>query len=692
VIASLGQSLLALAVVASALSIAASVGAMRTSSPRMFGVARLSLGAVALLFAGAAATLLVALLQSRFEIAYVVHYTERALPPGFKIAALWAGQEGSLLLWAVLLSVMSTIAVCTLPAGTLTQRSATVGVLALVCGFFATVLVFAADPFTLLASGAPMDGHGLNPMLQDPAMIAHPPLLFAGYAGFTIPFALLVGALTSKRTDRRWLAPARRWAMASWVFLSAGIALGAWWAYVELGWGGYWAWDPVENASLLPWLTGTALVHAIMVQQRRGAFKRWTASLIAVTFVLCIFGTYLTRSGVIQSVHAFGASVLGAFFLTFLAAVILSSLAMLAWRWNALAPEHRVDGLLSREGAFLIGCVLLSLMTATTLIGTIFPLISKFFIGREVTVSGPFYNHTVLPMALALIALMALGPALPFGKIPASRLVRTLSIPLTLAGAALLAALVMGVHSLWALSAIVIAVLGTCAVASDFARSVRSRSKNTGEFLALAALRLFDRDHRRYGGQLAHLGLMLIAVGVVASGLFSTDAIHRIKPADSISLGAQTLTLTSFQQTRGANFTAVEAIVDLADSNGVIKTLRPQRRYYDTWKDEANSEVAITTDWRRDLYLTLAGWEANGAIVAIEVRVNPGVVWIWIGSIILIIGGVYGVLPRLLPAARPAARASRTAPRSTDNAQNRKKALLAQPAPAMSHVSMEAAS
>ncbi len=276
--------------------------------------------------------LIIALLGSDFSLDYVARFTDRALPAGYKLAAFWAGQEGSLLLWAVLLAVLSTIAVFTLNRQqSIGQSAATIATLSVVCAFFALLILFAANPFAASAD-IPDDGNGLNPMLQDWAMIAHPPLLFLGYAGFTIPFALMVGALLSGRRDDHWIDATRRWALFAWLFLTIGIVLGAKWAYVELGWGGYWAWDPVENASLLPWLTGTAFIHSLMVQQHRGMFRIWNAALLAVTFVLCIFGTYLTRSGIVDSVHGFGESLIGTFFLAFLLVVVVFSVGLIVWR------------------------------------------------------------------------------------------------------------------------------------------------------------------------------------------------------------------------------------------------------------------------------------------------------------------------------------------------------------------------
>jgi cytochrome c-type biogenesis protein CcmF len=660
----IGNLSLCAAILVAAGAVLASVASIRFRSPRLLRGARTLLALVAVMLTVTTAALIAALVNSDFRFEYVAGYTERALPLGYKLAALWAGQEGSLLLWAWLLAVLCMIAAMSWRDLAGTDHGVAVAVMALVCGFFGVLLLFAANPFQPVGGAAPPDGRGLNPMLQDPAMIIHPPLLFLGYAGFTIPMALTVGVLVAGRRDNHWIALIRRWLLVSWLFLGAGIVLGAWWAYVELGWGGYWAWDPVENASLLPWLTSTALLHSIMVQQHRGMFKRWNVSLIFLTFFLCIFGTYLTRSGVIDSVHAFAGSLLGTFFLIFLVLIALMSLGLFAWRYRALAPEHELEGLISREGAFLLGNVLLLVMMATTLTGTIFPLLSGPFAADPITVKPPFYNRIVAPMGILLVGLMTLGPVLAFGKAAAGKIARSLVAP----GAGALAVTAVVAITLttngWALVCVALTALGTFTVIADFGRSVAARRRSTGEGPGRAAIRLIDRDHRRYGGQLAHLGMMMVVIGVAGSSLFGLDQTHRMRPGETVEAGRYRVTFEALDEVREVNFTAVQAAVTLTDSGGVVTALHPQRRFYDTWKDEPNSEVAIRSSWREDVYVSLAGWEDGGAVSAIQVRINPLVLWIWVGGIIMTAGALLCMLPPLLPravravAAEPAAEPS----------------------------------
>ena len=593
--------------------------------------------------------LLIALVTSDFRYEYVASYTERALPMGYKLAAFWAGQAGSLLFWGLVLSGMSLLYVLARRNDEGVEPAVAVAALSGVLLFFAALMLFAANPFATLPQ-VPADGHGLNPMLQDPAMIAHPPILFLGYAGYTIPFAALLAALVAGRSDNAWLGTIRRWSIASWLFLSIGILLGAQWAYVELGWGGYWAWDPVENASLLPWLTGTALLHSVIVQQHRGMMKLWNAVLIAASFVLCIFGTYLTRSGVIQSVHSFGESPIGSFFLTFLVTTTLLTAGVIAWRRRLLKPEHPLEVLTGREGMFMATNVLLVLMTLVTLVGTIFPILSRTFGGQEVTVGQNFYNKVVAPMGLLLAAMMAVGPLLTYGKDAPRRLVKGLVLPVILAVAVVALLWVRGLHNPWALICAAIAAVAVVAIVVDFVGSVFYRVRGTGENPFAAVVGLLDANHRRYGGQVVHVGVMMIVIGVTASSLFVEKRAFPMNPGQTVQFAGRSVTFNGLKEVRFANFTAVEADVTVkVDATGETHPIHPQRRFYDK-SEQANSEVAIESNWREDLYITLAGWEAGGHVTTLEMVINPLVSWIWVGGIVLTAGGVICMLPRLIPA------------------------------------------
>jgi cytochrome c-type biogenesis protein CcmF len=638
-----GEITLCLAVLLAAAAILACIGAARFQSSKALTLARCAIAGIAVLFTAAFAGLLVSLLKSDFSLDYVAKFTERNLPVGYKLAAFWAGQEGSLLLWALLLAIMSTVAVFTLNRRqSIGHSAAAIGTLALVCGFFALLILLAADPFTA-STDIPTDGNGLNPMLQDFGMIAHPPMLFLGYAGFTIPFALMVAALIAGRKDDQWLPSARRWALGSWLFLTIGILLGANWAYVELGWGGYWAWDPVENASLLPWLTATAFLHSLMLQQHRGMFRLWNAVLLAATFILCIFGTYLTRSGLVDSVHSFGQSLVGNLFLGFLAVLVVASAALLVWRHKALRPEHKLESLLGREGAFLATNMILSGITLVVLVGTIFPAITAAITGAKTTLGPPFYNKVVGPVGMLLVALMAAGPLLGYGKEAATRLKKGAIIPTIAAIITGAVVWIIGLHSAWAVACGAIAAAAVTTIVIELSRAVIARHENP----LFALPRLLVSNHRRYGAQLTHLGIVLVLVGVTGSSVFSTKQTFQLNPGNSADFGTTKVSLDSIDQTKGPNYTVVAATVTAIDAAGRTTTLHPQRRFYDKWQDQPSSVVAIDSTWKRDLYMNLAGWDQDGHNVALEVIVNPLVAWLWIGGWLLAIGALICLTPRL---------------------------------------------
>lgn len=658
----MGNFSLSIAMLVSMLSLVACLAALRFNSAQMLRAAKWGIGLHFGLLTLSSIALFIALIQSDFRLDYVSKYTERALPLGYKLAAFWAGQEGSLLLWAWLLAGMSSFAVFTIKpiheVESATESAGIIGTLAVVCTFFAALMLFAANPFKL-TDITPADGHGLNPMLQDPGMIAHPPLLFLGYAGYTIPFALFIGAMLAGRRDGEWLTPVRKWAVLSWLFLSIGIILGAQWAYVELGWGGYWAWDPVENASLLPWLTGTALLHSIMVQQHRGMFKKWNASLIAISFILCIFGTYLTRSGVIDSVHGFGASLVGTFFFVFLIVITLLSIFALIASRKLLAPERELDGLVGKEGFFLATNGLLVGMTIITLIGTTFPIISNVISGQQVTVGPNFYNKVVAPLGLILAALMAVGPLLVYGKDAARKLARDLAGPTLFAAGVVVALYLYGVHNAWALIAGAIAAISFGSILVDLVRSTIIRVRSHNQNAISAILHLLDSNHRRYGGQIVHVGMILIIVGITGSSLFNQKETFSMKPGQSVQFAGRTITLSDVRNVPGGNFSALQATLLLSTNNAEQDILKPQIRQYSKWEEQMSSEVSIRSNWREDVYVMLAASDGDGG-VTVQAILNPLVSWIWTGGFILTVGGIICLSPKLIPSHQAADEAVHT--------------------------------
>jgi len=620
--ATLGNYCLALAVLGSGGAVLASIWAGRFKSSAALRNARWLIHAVTALLTVASGALVLAILNNEFALEYVNRFSDRALPRAYKLSAFWAGHEGSLLLWSWMMAIAASIAVVLARKDESSSQGPAIGVLGAICGMFAALMIFTSNPFDLGAV-APGDGQGMNPMLQHWAMIAHPPTLFLGYAGFAVPFAFALGALIGGRTDNRWIAPVRRWVIASWLFLTIGIVLGSWWAYVELGWGGYWAWDPVENASLLPWLTGTALMHSLIVQQRRGMLKVWNALLVPLTFLLCIFGTYLTRSGVIASVHAFPDSSVGQFFLMMLMAGIGVSVGVIIWRRDLLKPERKLDKLVSYEGAFMAGNVLLTVIMLTTLVGTIFPILSKPFAEEAVTLGEEFYNMVVVPMAILLAAVMATGPLLRYANAPGALTKRLIAPGITTVVA------VVGVglwfsHSPWALVSAAVAGFTVACVIEDFIRTL-------GAFRWSAI--------RRWGGQLVHLGMIMIVVGVAGSSIAPTEKTLALKTGQVEQVGEYKVRLDGLEEKEEVNYLAGEARIGVSGPGLDEIILRPQRRQYNKSK-KPNSEVAVHTNLLEDVYVILAGWSEDKETVHVKVLINPLLLWIWIGGIAMSLGSL----------------------------------------------------
>ncbi|MCC7144995.1 MAG: heme lyase CcmF/NrfE family subunit [Phycisphaeraceae bacterium] len=672
--ADVGHLSLAAVVLAAGLAFLSAMAAGRFAIPGLLKVARGLTLAAAGFYTLAALALWTALVNSDFSLQYVARFTERALPTGYKLAAFWAGQEGSLLLWGWLVAVMSWLvlrqedkynaAIFDRPLNDRQDEGkrhvahstlrdavwhpnqafpgaipgAVPGVLALVWGFFAVLMLFAADPFAVFAF-PPEDGGGLNPLLQHPAMIAHPPLLFVGYAGYTIPFALMVGALVAGRKDNQWIAQSRVWLLGSWIFLTCGIVLGAWWAYLELGWGGYWAWDPVENASLLPWLTGTALMHSAMVQQHRGMLKIWNAVLTALTFLLCIFGTYLTRSGVIQSVHAFGESPVGDYFLTFLGIATVGSMVLLVVRRKLLVSERPLEGLVGREGFFMGANLLLTIIMVTTLGGTVSPIVAELAGRPQFKLEAGFYNNVVVPMGLILVLLMATGPLLSYGAGGDQKLKRGLFVPMVLALAGVGIAVAMGLHRPLALCSVGVGVLAVSVVVLEYVRACLAWRNIEGEMLLVAAGRVISASRRRYGAQLCHVGVVLMVAGITGSGLFQYESLLDLKAGQEQQAGRYTLKLERVKEYRHENYSALDAAVRATDPAGGSIVLHPQLRHYPR-SDQVSAEVAVRPGWREDLYMTVAEVTPDGLMVVLKVIISPLVSWIWIGGAVMLCGGL----------------------------------------------------
>jgi cytochrome c-type biogenesis protein CcmF len=508
---------------------------------------------------------------------------------------------------------------------------------------------FAANPFAMMQGALPADGAGLNPLLQYPEMVIHPPMLYLGYVGFTVPFAFALGALMMRYPGEKWIHITRRWTMVTWGFLTCGIFLGAHWAYSVLGWGGYWAWDPVENASLMPWLTGTAFLHSVMMQEKRGMLKIWNMWLIFATFLLCLFGTFLTRSGLVSSVHAFAQSSIGNWFVGMLALTFAVCMAAFVKNRSHLQSENRLESLISRESSFLFNNLVLLVACFTVLWGTLFPVLSEWVQGHKVTVGPPFFNRVNVPVALLLLLLTAVGPLLAWRKTSFESLKRNFSIPAAAAAAVAITLIAFGMRpwqeqsALYSLMTICLAVLVTVTVFSEFVRGGRVIARHTGQTLLGGMTRLAHRNTRRYGGYIVHFGVALVMIGLAGSA-FNQDKEKEMGYGDSMQVGAYTLTCRSYTQDDKPNYRSEWAILDVTDNGKPLTTLYPERRFYKASQQMATM-VANRSTLKEDLYVVYEGVNEDTGRPIIKVHLNPLVMWIWIGWLTMVGGTVLCMVP-----------------------------------------------
>jgi cytochrome c-type biogenesis protein CcmF len=586
-----------------------------------------------------------------FHNAYVATHSNRDLPLYYKFAVLWGGQEGSLLFWTWLLSIYCALAVL---LNRRKNRQLMPYVIAFAMGvalFFASVTFFVANPFQGLSFSSagnlvaftPPDGNGLNPSLQYPSFLIHPVLLYLGYVGMTIPFAFGMAALATKQLGDNWIRVTRRWTMVPWLFLGAGIILGGHWAYDVLGWGGYWAWDPVENASLMPWLTGTAFLHSVMIQEKRGMLKVWNVSLVILTFFLAVLGDFLTRSGIVQSVHAFAQSNIGIYFAVFLAVVMVVSVTLVVLRLDFLKSENRLDSVVSRESGFLFNNWILLALVFAVLWGTVFPIISKAVESHTVTVGPPFFNKVAVPMGLMLLLLTGAGPLLAWRKTSFESLKRNFTIPLIIAALAGGLLFLAGVRNLYSWMSLFLGAFVAACVVGEFYKGARTRQRATGEHFFNSLYNLCARNTRRYGGYVVHLGIVVLFVGF-AGLAFKTHVKKVMEPGDLIRTGNYLVRCDSLNTGDTPNYSYDDAVLTVIKDGRAFSTVRPQRRFYKA-SQQPISHVSIRRTIREDLYVVLAGQDPATGKAVVEVFVNPLVVWVWIGGFIFVLGTLIALIP-----------------------------------------------
>jgi cytochrome c-type biogenesis protein CcmF len=599
-----------------------------------------------------------ALFTHDFSIKFVASYTSANLPKAYLFTAFWAGQAGSLLFWALILTMYCAIAVFTNRRSNRAMMPYVTGTLGVVSLFFLMATAFGANPYERL-DWVPPDGRGMNPQLQNPGMAAHPPMLYLGYIGTAIPFAFAVGALITRQLDAQWLGAVRRWALVSWFFLTIGIVLGMWWAYVELGWSGYWAWDAVENSSFLPWLTVTAFLHSIMIQEKRGMLRKWNVTLVVLSFLLTILGTFITRSGIIESVHAFAQSPVGNWFLGFLIAATGLTAWLVSTRLNDLQAKAELESMVSREAAFLYNNLVLIGICFATLWGTIFPILSEWVKGDKITVGPPFFNAVNGPLGLLLLALTGIGPLIAWRRASVSNLRRQFTWPVSLGVAVFVTLLVLGMRDAYALVSYLLAgfVFGT--IIQEFVKGIGARRKMYSEGLVSASLRLVARNRRRYGGYIVHFGVVVIFCGF-AGLMFKRDVTATLKTGESVkatdAYGHEwTFTSQGISRFEQLNRNVVAITFDVTRDGKRMGLLSSEKRQHVNSLGEPtfepSTEVGILESPKQDVYLVFTG-AVDAQTAAVHIHFNPLVWWVWFGGIVMAFGGVIVMWPQAQRAER----------------------------------------
>jgi len=640
-----GYLILVTALILAVIGIVAGFVGGRTRNTRLAATSFNAIYAVAGLVGMAAILLWYALLTDKFQLNYVWNHSERALPTFYKFSALWGGQAGSLLFWVLILSVFSV-------AVALTERNKLQVMMPYVnatmlstSAFFLILLVFATNPFKQIGF-TPDDGQGLNPLLQNYWMVIHPVMLYLGYVGMAIPFAFAVGALASKRLSNEWVRVVRRWTLIPWMFLSVGILMGSQWAYMELGWGGYWAWDPVENASFLPWLTGTAFLHSIVIQEQRGILKVWNVVLVWLTYFLVILGTFTTRSGVLESVHSFARSDVGPYFLGFLIIIVFGFLWLLFDRLPLLKDENQIDSYVSREAAFLGNNWLFASIAFATLWGTFFPMFSEILTGDRISVAAPFFNKVNGPLFLLLVLLMGVAPLLSWRRTGGEALRKQFVWPL---GISLLFGVTLAILSpnFYPVLGLSICVFAGVTIIQEYVRGVLARRRTAGEGVPVAMFNLLRRNGRRYGGYIVHLAIVLVGVAIVGNEFYQTTTNVTLTPGQSVTLSGYELTYTGMDFVESGNHVQRNAnlMVFRADSGKLLGTITPRNNFYPKTPDMPTSEVGLRMSPVEDVYVVLNGWEGNGSSATFTVYVNPLTVWMWVGGLVLILGVLFAMWP-----------------------------------------------
>ena len=623
---------------------------LRSGDGRLFLSGQRAALAVSLLSFFATIILTQLLMTSNFDVDYVAHYTSQETPLIYKFTALWAGQSGSLLFWLFILSLYAIIAILQNQRSQLKLMPWVMIVLVTVQLFFLILVNFITNPFAPTETDFVIaNGLGLNPLLQNVTMAIHPPMLYLGYVGFTVPFAFSIAAMAQRDMNALWMRTVRQWLLFVWLMLSIGVMLGGWWAYQELGWGGYWAWDPVENASFMPWLAGTALLHSVMIQEKKDMLKVWNMILIIITFTLCIFGTFLTRSGVMSSVHSFTASSLGPIFLGFVFFILVVSFGLMSQRMQLLRSKKRIESFSSRESGFLFNNVVFIVMCFAVLWGTLFPVISEAIRGTKITVGAPFFNQINIPIGLVLLCLTGIGPLLVWRKTSKQSFIRNFTTPVIVG---LVMALVLYITNIrgYVLISFSLSVFVLTTISLEFARGIRSRITVHKENPLTAFWRLLRKNRSRYGGYIVHVGIVFMFIGFTGHA-FDSEKEFGLKKDETNHLSGYTFVLQNIREEERPNHYAWIADLHVSDASGKeIVLLHPEKRIYfhrnpDPERRQPHSELDIYSTMKQDIYSIFNSVDLENGVAYLKIMINPLVNWVWFGGFIFVLGTLVALWP-----------------------------------------------
>jgi len=643
----LGALALLLAFCLSLYTILAALVGKWKNKPYLAATAERGVLAVWALVTAASGILIYLIYQNDFRLSFIAGHSNRDLPAAFKFTVWWGGQEGSLLFWLFILSTYSLVAVYAYRRRHRDMMGYVIAILMTIQMFFLVLVVFPASPFQVLASNGEItavpDGRGLNPLLQHAMMRIHPPMLYLGYVGFSVPFAFAMASLITKQKGETWLATTRIWTMVTWLFQTCGVMLGGRWAYAVLGWGGYWGWDPVENASLLPWITATAYLHSVMMQEKKGMMKVWNITLVSATFFLCIFGTFLTRSGIVQSVHAFSEGPIGKYFATFLAIGIAGTVYMILDRLEYLKSESQLESVVSRESSFLFNNLVLLASCFAILWGTLFPVISELFTGQQISVGPPFFNKINIPIGLFLLFLTGVGPLFAWRRTSVESLKRNFLWPSVAALGLGVALAAFRIWNFYVLMSFMLCCFVALTILGEFYRGARAIQAKSGGSLAGCAVELTHRNTRRYGGYIVHMGMVLLFIGFTGQA-FTLEAQDELSVGETLKLGHYSFRLADLQKSDNANYATGVAVVEVSRDGRPFDTMRAEQRFYHA-SQQPTTVVAIHPRIQEDVYVVYAGNSNDGQRPVIQVFINPLVTWVWVGTFVVILGTLVALMP-----------------------------------------------